>query len=87
MSETADTKFWFQGMRNSYLAVAERDLLLPSSLTRRLLNRAPVGGIAAGHPDDWAIRQLNKPAQSIANRIEKLMNVLAPAPAFIHDPR
>ena len=30
--------------------VAERDLLLPSSLTSRLLNRGPIGGIAAGHP-------------------------------------
>ena len=87
ISETGGAKFWFQGMRNCYLAVAERDLLLPSSLTSRLLNRAPVGGIAAGHPDDWTIEQLRKPAQSIANRIEELMNALAPAPALIHDPQ
>ena len=63
ISETGGVKFWFQGMRNCYLAVAERELLLPPSLTSRLLNRAPVGGIAAGHPEDWTIEQLREPAQ------------------------
>ena len=85
ISETAGAKFWFQGMRNCYLAVAERDLLLPSSLTSRLLNRSPVGGIAAGHPEDWTIKQLREPAQRIANKIEELMNPLAPAPTLAHD--
>lgn len=55
--ETGDAKLWFQGLRSRYLAVVERDLLLTSPLTSRLLNRAPAGGIAAGHPDDWTIRQ------------------------------
>ena len=73
ISETGGAKFWFQGMRNSYLAVAERDLLLPSSLTSRLLNRAPIGGIAAGHPEDWTLLQLREPAQRVANRIDDLM--------------
>ena len=66
-------KFRFQGMRNYYLAVAERDLLLPSSLTSPLLNRAPIGGIATGHPDDWTIEQPREPAQRIADRIEALL--------------
>ena len=87
ISETGGAKFWFQGMRNCYLAVAERDLVLPSSLTSRLLNRAPVGGIAAGHPEDWTIDQLREPAQRIANMIEELMNALAPQPALAHDPQ
>ncbi len=87
ISETAGAKFWFQGLRNCYLALAERELLLPSSLTSRLLNRAPVGGIAAGHPEDWTIEQLREPAQRIANRIEELMNALAPQPALAHDPQ
>ena len=65
ISETAGTKFWFQGMRNCYLAVAERDLLLPSSLTSRLPNRIPIAGIAAGHPGDWTIEQLREPSQQI----------------------
>lgn len=85
ISETGGVKFWFQGMRNCYLAVAERELLLPPSLTGRLLNRAPVGGIAAGHPEDWTIEQLREPAQRIANKIEELMNAHAPAPPFTCD--
>ena len=50
-------------------------------------NRAPVGGIATGHPNDWTIEQLRVPAQSIANQIEELMKPLAPAPALAHDPQ
>ena len=78
ISKAGGAKFWFQGMRNCYLAVAERDLLLPSSLTSRLLNRAPIGGIAAGHPEDWTIEQLRKPAQQIANRIRELLSDTPP---------
>ena len=74
ISETGGTKFWFQGMRNCYLAVAERDLLLPSSLTSRLLNRAPIGGIATGRPEDWTVQQLRAPAQHIADWIQTLMS-------------
>ena len=74
ISEAGGAKFWFQGMRNCYLAVAERELLLPSSLTSRLLNRAPIGGIAAGHPKDWTLEQLREPAQRVADRIDDLMH-------------
>ena len=74
ISEMGGAKFWFQGMRSCYLAVAERDLLLPSSLTSRLLNRTPIGGTATGHPEDWTIEQLRNPSQRTADRIEALMN-------------
>ena len=87
ISETGGAKFWFQGMRNCYLAVAERELLLPSSLTSRLLNRAPVGGIAAGHPEDWTIEQLRQPAQRIANKIEELINAHAPPTSLACGPQ
>ncbi len=73
ISEASGAKFWFQGMRYCYLAVVERDLLLPSSLTSRLLNRTPIGGIAAGHPEDWTIEQLRHPTQRIASQIDILM--------------
>ena len=87
ISETAGAKFWFQGMRNLHLAIAGRDLLLPSSLTNRLLNRAPIGGIAAGHPTDWTIDQLREPAPTIASKIGEFMNAIAPAPPLVHDPQ
>ena len=77
ISEAGGAKFWFQGMRNCYLAVAERDLLLPSSVTSRLLNRAPIGGIAAGHPGDWTIEQLREPAERIANQIDFFLSAAA----------
>jgi len=44
-------------------------------------------GITADHPEDWTIEKHQAPAQSIANRIEDLMNPLAPAPALAHDPQ
>ena len=77
ISEAGGAKFWFQGMRNCYLAVAERDLLLPSSLTSRLLNRSPIGGIAAGHPEDWTVGHLREPAARIANQIDIFANQAA----------
>ncbi len=72
--EAGDTKLWFQGMRRCFLAVTARDLLLLSSLPSRLHNRAPIGGIAAGHREDWTIEQLREPAQRIANRIGELFS-------------
>ena len=34
-------KFWFHAMRNCFITVAERDLMLPRLLTKRLVNHAP----------------------------------------------
>ena len=78
VSESGGAKFWFQGMRHCYLAVAERDLLLPSSLTSRLLNRSPIGGIAIGRPQDWTIEQLRSPSQQIADRMQSLSHCVTP---------
>ena len=78
ISEAGGAKFWFQGMRNCYLAVAERGQLLPSSLTSRLLNRAPISGIAVGRPEDWTIEQLREPAQRIADHIHALLSSAEP---------
>ena len=66
-------KFWYHGLRNCFITVAERDLLLPSSLTKRLVNHAPPGDITEGYAADWTIGQLREPAQRIADRIEALM--------------
>ena len=32
-AEAGDTKFWFHGLRNAFIMVAERELMLPCSLT------------------------------------------------------
>ena len=66
-------KFWYHGLRNCFITVAERELMLPSSLTKRLVNHAPPGDITEGYAADWTIGQLRAPAQRIADRIEVLM--------------
>ena len=34
ITEAAGTRFWFHGLRNAFITVAERELLLPRSLTK-----------------------------------------------------
>ena len=67
------TKFWFHGLRNSFISVAERELLLPRSLTKRLVNHARSDDVTEGYAADWTVEQLREPAQRIADRIDALM--------------
>ncbi len=67
-------RFWFHGLRNCFITVAERELLLPRSLTKRLVNHARPGDVTEGYAADWTIEQLREPAQRIADRIDALMN-------------
>ena len=73
ISRTDGAKFWFHGFRNCFITVAERDLLLPLSLTKRLVNHARPSDDTEGYAADWTIAQLREPAQRIADRIEFLM--------------
>ena len=52
------TKFWFHGLRNSFISVAERELLLPRSLTKRLVNHARSDDVTEGYAADWTVEQL-----------------------------
>ena len=70
--ETGRAKFWYHGLRNCFITVAERDLMLPRSLTKRLVNHARSADITEGYAADWTIGQLREPAQRIADRIEAL---------------
>ena len=72
IGKTGGAKFWYHGLRNAFITVAERDLLLPRSLTKRLVNHARSGDITEGYAADWTIGQLREPAQRIADRIEAL---------------
>ena len=40
ISEAGGAKFWIHGLRNAFITVAERELMLPRSLTMRLVNHA-----------------------------------------------
>ena len=73
ISEAGGAKFWYHGMRNCFITVAERELMLPHALTKRLVNHAPPNDVTEGYASDWTIGQLRRPAQRIADRIEALM--------------
>ena len=66
-------KFWFHALRNCFITVAERELMLPRSLTKRLVNHARPGDVTEGYAADWTVEQLREPAQRVANRIDELM--------------
>ena len=81
ISRVAGTKFWFHGLRNAFISVAERELMLPRSLTKRLVNHARGADVTEDYAADWTIRQLREPAQRIADRIEELMHAEVPEDA------
>lgn len=81
ISRVAGTKFWFHGLRNAFISVAERELMLPRSLTKRLVNHARHAEVTEDYAADWTIRQLREPAQRIADRIEELMHAEVPEDA------
>ena len=74
----AGTKFWFHGLRNWLITVAERELMLPRSLTKRLVNHARLGDVTGGYAADWTVEQLREPAQEVADRIDDLMRAALP---------
>ncbi len=73
ISQAARTRFWFHGLRNAFITVAERDLMLPRPLTKRLVNHARDDDITEGYAADWTVEQLREPPQRVADRIEALM--------------
>ena len=73
ISKAGGAKFWFHGLRNCFITVAERELMLPPSLTKRLVNHARPNDVTEGYAADWTVAQLREPAQRVADRIEMLM--------------
>ena len=66
--------FWFHAMRNCFITVASRYLLLPEALVKRLVNHRRLGGdVTQGYAADWTLEQLRGPAQRIADRIDALI--------------
>ena len=78
IGEAGGAKFWYHGLRNAFITVAERDLMLPHVLTKRLVNHAPPNDVTEGYASHWTIGQLRGPAQRIADQIEALMNKPTP---------
>ena len=75
ITESGGEKFWFHGLRNRFNSVAERELILPRSLTKRLANHARSHDVTEGYAADWAVEQLREPAQRVADRKDDLRTV------------
>ena len=75
ITKAGGAKFWFHGFRNCFITVAERELMLPQSLTKRLVNHARSNDVTEGYASDWTAEQLREPAQRIADRVDVLMDV------------
>ena len=72
IGEAGGAKFWFHALRNCFITVADRELMLPTSLTKRLVNHAPSQDITEGYATDWTMAQLRHAAQRIADMIDEL---------------
>ncbi len=73
IGEEGGAKFWFHALRNCFITVADRDLMLPPSLTKRLVNHARPQDVTEGYAADWTMDQLRDAAQKIADRIDELI--------------
>ena len=73
ITKAGGAKFWFHALRNCFITVAERELMLPRSLTKRLVNHARPQDVTEGYAADWTVGQLREPAQRIADKIDELM--------------
>ena len=52
--------------------MAERELMLPRSLSKRLVNRAGPSDVTKDHAADWTVDQLRVPNHRVADRIDVL---------------
>ena len=57
----------------------DRDLMLPASLTKRLVNHARPQDVTEGYAADWTMEQLRDAAQRIADRIDETVRQGMPA--------
>jgi len=49
IGEAGGARFWFHALRNGFITVADRDLMLPASLTKRLVNHARPHDVTEGY--------------------------------------
>ena len=73
IGEAGGAKFWFHALRNCFITVADRELMLPTSLTRRLVNHARPRDVTEGYAADWTMAQLREASQRIADRIDEMI--------------
>ena len=72
IGEAGGARFWFHALRNCFITVADRELMLPTRLTKRLVNHVPCQDVTEGYAAEWTMVQLRHAAQRIADRIDDL---------------
>ena len=80
ITRAGGAKFWLLALPNLFITVAERELMLPRSLTKRLVNHARPQDVAEGYAANWTVEQMRVPAQRIADRIDTLAPALRRSP-------
>ena len=50
IGEAGGARFWFHALRNCFITVADREPMLPTSLTKRLANHARPSDVTEGYP-------------------------------------
>ena len=73
IGEAGGAKFWFHALRNCFISVADRDLMLPASLTKRPVNHSRPQDVTEGYAADWTMEQFRCVAQRIADRVDSLI--------------
>ena len=73
ISAAGGARFCFPALRNCFITVANRDLMLPVSLTKRLVNHAKPQDVTEGYAADWTMEQLRGAGQRVADRIDGLI--------------
>ena len=68
ISREAGIGFWFHGLRNAFITVAERELMLP-----RLVNHDRPTDVTEDYAADWTVQQVRGQAQQVADRIDDLV--------------
>ena len=60
--------------------VAVCELMLPTSLTKRLVNDPRPQDVTDGYAADWTMAQLRESARRVADRIDTLIGAAMPTP-------
>ncbi|MBJ90877.1 MAG: hypothetical protein CMO98_13580 [Woeseia sp.] len=73
ISDAGGARFYMHATRNCYLTVGQRDLLLPLALCKRLVGHEPPRDVTEEYASEWTYSELQQAAQTIADRIEELI--------------
>ena len=80
IGEAGGTRFWFHALRDCFITAADREQMLPTSLTKHLVNHARPQDVTERYAADWTMAQLRESAQRAADRVDMLIGATMPTP-------